>query len=344
MKTIYILRVNFCAIILVIMCNVSYAQIPTGGLVGFYPFNGNANDESGNQYHGIPVNVFSISDRFGSTDKAYSFDGESGYVLLPNTFDILPRTIDLWFNSSDFDYNYSYGAIYQSDNPGLSFGNSGIAVIEINGQKKLLMTISAVTDTVDISANIWYNVAMSVNEDREISYYLNGTFLKMKTFSNFITSYNGLDNTIIGSNRILSSNYFKGVIDDIRIYNRVLYQREIQQIFNEGACANIITVMDTLIINMNLIASNPTIYQNLIKVFPNPTNDHIIIDCGTNFSLISYNSIKISNSSGLTMFSSNINQQCFQLDLSNWTGKGLYLIYILDSQGNIIDVRKILLQ
>jgi hypothetical protein len=345
MKTFLILKLCFCVLFMGALVTGAKAQIPTNGLVGYYPFNGNANDESGNQNNGIPNDVLSISDRFSAANKAYEFNGESSYIQLPSSFDLLPRTIDLWFNSAIVDASTNYRSIYQSDNPYLQYGNSGIVVMEIDGHKKLLLTISAVSDTVDINTNTWYNVAMVVNENNQISYYLDGSLLKTKEFSSFVTSYNGFFNsTIIGANRVLTNNFFKGVIDDIRIYNRVLYQREIEQIYNEGACANIINVMDTLIINMNLLGSNPVIYQNSIRVYPNPTSQVLNIDCGINYQGLSMNSIRITNSLGQVLFSNPIDKQFFQLDLLGWTGNGLYLIYILDSQNNIIDVRKILLQ
>ncbi|NVO19378.1 MAG: LamG domain-containing protein [Bacteroidetes bacterium] len=345
MKTISIIRILCTTTLLFVILLNAYPQAPTAGLIGYYPFNGNANDESGNQFHGSGYNIMPVSDRFGLANKAYAFDGESSYIILPTSFDVFPRTIDLWFNTAMADYSQGYGSIYQSDNPNLHYGNSGIAVIEIDGQKKLLLTISAVSDTIDINPNTWYNVAIVVTENQEINYYLDGSFLKTKTFSPFITSYNGIENTtIIGANRILSANFFDGIIDDIRIYNRALYEREIDQIYHEGAVTSYVSVTDTLIINMNLLGSNPVIYQNSIKVYPNPTNKYLTIDCGVNYPMLSMNSIKIANSAGETMFSSIINKQQFQMDLTSWTGNGLYLIYILDSQNNIIEVKKILLQ
>ncbi len=44
------------------------------------------------------------------------------------------------------------------------------------------------------------------------------------------------------------------------------------------------------------------------------------------------------------MFETKITQQNFEVDMATWAGKGLYLIYIIDSKGNINDVRKIILQ
>ena len=47
------------------------------GLVAHYPFNGNANDESGNANHGTVNGATLTTDRFGNANKAYSFDGVS---------------------------------------------------------------------------------------------------------------------------------------------------------------------------------------------------------------------------------------------------------------------------
>ena len=62
-----------------VMAFSAHAQIPsyvpTNGLVGWWPFNGNANDESGNGNHGTVNGATLAADRFGNAGKAYSFDG-----------------------------------------------------------------------------------------------------------------------------------------------------------------------------------------------------------------------------------------------------------------------------
>jgi hypothetical protein len=55
-------------------------------------------------------------------------------------------------------------------------------------------------------------------------------------------------------------------------------------------------------------------------------------------------SIKITNISGQTVFASIINQQQSFIDLRQWTGNGLYFVYLIDSVGNIADTKKIILQ
>ena len=52
------------------------SHVPTNGLVGWWPFNGNANDESGNGNNGTPMNGVSLTaDRNGNSNSAYNFDG-----------------------------------------------------------------------------------------------------------------------------------------------------------------------------------------------------------------------------------------------------------------------------
>ena len=59
------------------------AQIPTTGLVAYYPFNGNANDESGNGNDGIVQGATLTADKFSNQESAYQFDGENDYIELP---------------------------------------------------------------------------------------------------------------------------------------------------------------------------------------------------------------------------------------------------------------------
>ena len=55
------------------------------GLVAYYPFNGNANDESGNESDGVVNGAVLIEDRFGNADSAYSFDGIDDHIFISET-------------------------------------------------------------------------------------------------------------------------------------------------------------------------------------------------------------------------------------------------------------------
>ena len=102
------------------------------------------------------------------------------------------------------------------------------------------------------------------------------------------------------------------------------------------------TVTDTLIISTTLGLPAPN-NENTILIYPNPASDHITIDNG-NFAAMAGYSIKIENNAGQQVFQSAINQAQFYVDLSTWTGNGLYFVHLIDPQNNTVTVRKIVLQ
>jgi hypothetical protein len=103
------------------------------------------------------------------------------------------------------------------------------------------------------------------------------------------------------------------------------------------------TVTDTLIINTQITGINPPNNLNTLKVFPNPANTHINIDYG-NFNSMSGYTLKIVNSVGQTVFTTPINQQTSYINLSTWTGSGIYYIQLINPQNNTIENRKIVIQ
>jgi hypothetical protein len=103
------------------------------------------------------------------------------------------------------------------------------------------------------------------------------------------------------------------------------------------------TVTDTLIINAIITGLNPPSNQNTIKVFPNPANTHITVDYG-NFASMNGYTLTIVNSIGQTVFTTQINQQTSYIDLSTWTGNGIYFVQLIDPQNNTIENRKIVIQ
>ncbi len=91
------------------------------------------------------------------------------------------------------------------------------------------------------------------------------------------------------------------------------------------------------------VPSVPPNNVNTIKVYPNPASTHITIDYG-NYALMNGYTLQIVNALGQTMYTSPINQQSSYIDLTNWTGNGLYFMLIIDPQNNVIENRKIVIQ
>jgi N-acetylneuraminic acid mutarotase len=103
------------------------------------------------------------------------------------------------------------------------------------------------------------------------------------------------------------------------------------------------TVTDTLVINTQITGINPPNNLNTLKVFPNPASTHITIDYG-NFNAMNGYTLTIVNSIGQTVFTTPINQQTSYIDLSTWTGNGIYFVQLIDPQNNTIENRKIVIQ
>jgi len=77
---IALLSLLFIAGNLFIVIQTCHAGI-NDGLVAYYPFNGNANDESGNGNNGTVNGATLTSDRFGNANSAYSFDGVNMRII-----------------------------------------------------------------------------------------------------------------------------------------------------------------------------------------------------------------------------------------------------------------------
>lgn len=102
-----------------------------------------------------------------------------------------------------------------------------------------------------------------------------------------------------------------------------------------------VTVQDTLQIFAKLTGSNP-FETNLIKVYPNPTSDVLVIDFGNYTSMAGYE-ISITDAVGKSVYTSTIIKSKEQIDLNTWSGKGIYYLRIFDKSGNRIENRKIVI-
>jgi len=253
-----------------------FSQIPTDGLIGYWPFNGNANDESGNGNNGIVHGAVLTSDRFGNANAAYSFNGSS-YIRLNNYNSLASQefTFNGWINPN-------------SDNVTV-FGNywnwNGWTIVKESNHLQLRMyggtgQAWSITSANEIDNNEWVNISVVKAMD-SVKIYIDGVFDKAKSCIDF--------NLILGTHYfyfaqgIGGPSSFIGIIDDIVYYNRALTADEIMNIYAQGASPVIIenplsqTVCkgEYVIFEIEVQGAQPIFYQwqkNGVDI-PNATGD-----------------------------------------------------------------------
>jgi sugar lactone lactonase YvrE len=225
------------------------AYLPTNGLVAWYPFNGNANDESGNGNHGNNNGAILVYDRYGVNNSAYSFDG-STHILTNNAGPVgTGITLSFWYKSTQ---NYmmqtiSYGSTawggyfgaylnhYSAQTTGPCYGpsltNAGTLInrnaegtIDSNWHHAVIIIPTNAQDLTDV---ITYKDGIQLTE---ICSYAN-----YGAPSPNINSGNPIK---IGGGWYSGYPYndFNGQLDDIGFWNRVLTPSEITQLFNGNPC------------------------------------------------------------------------------------------------------------
>ena len=218
---------------------------PTGGLVAYYPFNGNANDESGNGNHATPYNNYSYES--GVVGDAIHLIGSGhtglngGHILLPSQpFDTMSEfTIGMWVNYEG--HTSVHGESFIQFGRGAT-GNNSIYGISYNNDKQ---TISY------FSGGPWPSGVSSVQTLFPAEFQDNWHHLTLRVGNGAITGF--LDGQSVGSDSYTmptstledvagigchwfdsggtTSNRFIGSIDDVRIYNRALSESEIKQLY-----------------------------------------------------------------------------------------------------------------
>jgi hypothetical protein len=318
------------------------------GLVGYWPFCGNALDESGNNNHGTVNGATLTTDRFGNQGSAYGFDG-TNYISVPNSstfsFDSSNNfSIAFWQKktntSNDWQVMLSHACSNGNGYGGYQLGLNGNLSFELG------TTANEIFNGGDIQVDNWNFITLTMDRQSDTAkIFQNGSLVgKQIVLPNQTYSPTCSPSLLFGAERnYWNQYYFNGLLDDIAIWNRALSQQEITQLYNQGVCQTSITVTDTLLIHTGITSYNPVAYQNTLKVWPNPGNQDITLDAG-NLSLMQGWKIKISNSLGQEVYPATlISQQQQVLDMSTWGGNGLYLLHLINPQGHITEVKKIVL-
>lgn len=211
----------------------------SAGLVAHYEFEGNANDTSGNGNNGIEYGGVTYTP--GAIGQAASFDGVDDYieVMQNSTLDFQDQSYSVtgWINIAELNATSNRSSIfsnYRCEDETLSLRVTDTSNIQFSLRDN---TSSNSTIESNISLQNWIYVSAIRNADsNKNQLYINGLLAsEVDDFSigEFITSNNsywiGSETSCLND---LTSYLFKGLIDDLRIYNRSLNSSEITQLYN----------------------------------------------------------------------------------------------------------------
>ncbi|MBN1885093.1 MAG: chitobiase/beta-hexosaminidase C-terminal domain-containing protein [Candidatus Krumholzibacteriota bacterium] len=215
--------------------DAEYIVIPD--LVAYYPFDGDADDASGNEHHGTVHGASLTTDRFGAADAAYDFDGTDDYIELSDeaAFDFTSYTISFWtriVTLPTLPEPSKPGYFCAVSKAGVNLGNYTIRLAKFGGASYCNLTVSHGTDignwvTVcyeNIILDRYYHVVVTMSD--EIRCYVDGALACTSSSMSEAIQTDG--NVLIGRYELASSPFFfKGIIDDVRFYDRALSASEI---------------------------------------------------------------------------------------------------------------------
>ena len=277
------------------------SYIPTDGLVAYYPFNGNANDESGNGNDGVNTGAVLTIDRHGNSDSAFYFSGSSCSTRIDANVDmssvLSSMSVSMWVNrNGNGCYNPRLFDFYDGGDNSNDWGEAWL-----NGEN--LFDISGYSDN-----DKWYNITIIVNpSENSRKYFINGNLVKNITFPKTLPLAGDFS---IGRMNHPAYDAFNGIIDDFGIWNRALTEQEIQNLYTSST--------GDIILNGVVSAEN-----NQIKNVADPTDAQDAVTKNYTYSKTEVDAL-IAN---LQQQINEMNQTITSSELEgNWNVKELYYL------------------
>ena len=219
------------------------AQVPVGGLIGAWPFSGNANDVSGSNNHGSAQGgAVLTTDRCGNANSAYLFNGTTAYLqmLAVGPTGNASRSVSFWAKTthtvvssprSAFDYGTALGS---GDSYQIVWSYCALGVgLDVSNQ-------ALIRGNSCLYNNTWHHIVAVYNSSLSnvystVVYYIDGVAQPA-----IVCNVSGTGATIntgtvfpitVGRGATSATRYFNGAIDDVYLYNRPLTSAEVLQLY-----------------------------------------------------------------------------------------------------------------
>jgi hypothetical protein len=228
----------------------------SSGLVGYWPLDGattnwatnTTRDLSGQGNTGTLVSMSTTTSPVaGKIGQALQLNG-TGYIQSVNNsgYSSLtqPYTIALWIDPAN-DSGGDLITTARGTSPwdgiwlirGAACGGGASKTISISTNDLSANSLCVYTSATTVSANVWTHVVATydgTNHSSGFKVYINGRSVSLATISNSSgTSYTNRP-WAIGSIPNSGISYYRGALDDVRIYNRALSAQEVALLYATG--------------------------------------------------------------------------------------------------------------
>lgn len=220
-------------------CNNDESSTLNHGLIAYYKLNGDVSDFIDNQNNGENNGALPIEDRYGKANKAFYFNGSGNYLEIPSLKikDLNCYSYSVWIKPDGVPTNEG-GFIYctgsSNSNPAQSLGFQTTSTLFAGSYNQGYSPRQSYSKSNTIQPNEWLHVVVT-RDSVNIKMYINAELIPISTSSstnNQDADYGATTNAIIGGrSNFNSASYYKGSIDDLRIYNRVLDANEIKELY-----------------------------------------------------------------------------------------------------------------
>ena len=177
----------------------------------------------------------SADSRLGS--GAYSFNGATNYITIPNSIAPKPTTemtISFWMKTNNVSRRWEWLISKNND----SGANTGYMITKHSDLSKYVFSVDGIaagSAISNFSTGTWYHIVGTVRANDLIKFYVNGNLIESKPFTYSLITHNDIDLGINKAFYYASPSAFDGIIDDIKIYATALSDNDILELYNTRA-------------------------------------------------------------------------------------------------------------
>gem|GEM_PF-4048087 len=211
--------------------------VPLEGLRAYFPFEGNVNDESGNENHGVVVDASLTNDRFGQANSAYDFDGIDDLIMIPHSSSLdfgelnASYSLSFWVKSTSPTQSRlieKWDELVQTPYPfSLQIEPEVLNGVVYDGSQVDILVVN------NLWNGQWHHVVFAFDSaTNTLLAYLDGDLVSTQSIT-ISRSTRNASSVYIGGG-LDADRYYHGQLDDLLLYGRVLTRDEVLELYQRN--------------------------------------------------------------------------------------------------------------